>query len=296
MSSPVVTVDESDTIRRAATLLADEGVGSAVVTRDGERPTGIITESDLVRVLASGEDVDGVTVDSVMTRDLVTRGPEEPVEDAAATLSQHGFRRLPIVDADELVGIVTTEDLSYYLPRFARRGTTDTDVEPRYDLRPETAYESENWEFECHVVREDGLSPGDVVRFTKTISETDVERFAEASGDTNRLHLEEDYAAKTRFGRRIAHGTLVSGLISAALARLPGLTIYLTQELTFSAPVDIGDRVTAVCEVVDHLGVDRFHLRTDVVDSTGTTVVEGEAVVIIDDLPAGVEVAAEQLP
>ena len=70
-------------------------------------------------------------------------------------------------------------------------------------------------------VEQEVIRVGDRVRFSKTISEDDVRAFAEASGDTNRLHLDDEYAEDTRFGRRIAHGTLVGGLISAALARLP---------------------------------------------------------------------------
>jgi len=126
---------------------------------------------------------------------------------------------------------------------------------------------------------------GDHVRFSKTLSAADVERFAEISGDTNRLHLDDEFAQGSRFGRRIVHGTLVSGIISAALARLPGLTVYLSQELSYRGPVDIGDRVTAHCEVVEQLKADRFRLATAVDDGDGETVVEGDAVVISDPIP-----------
>lgn len=123
------------------------------------------------------------------------------------------------------------------------------------------------------------------MRFTKTLSQSDVERFADISGDTNRPHLDAEFAEASRFGRRIAHGTLVSGLISAALARLPGLTIYLSQELGYRGPVDIGERVTAHCEVIEQLKANRFRLATAVDDSDGECVVEGDAVVISDPIP-----------
>ena len=129
------------------------------------------------------------------------------------------------------------------------------------------------------------LSVGDRVRFTKRLTAADVDRFAAASGDTNPLHLDETWARNTRFGDTIAHGTLVAGTISAALARLPGGVVYLSQDLEFRAPVDIGARVTADIEVAEALGGDRFRLRT-VVESEGATVIDGEAVVLIEDIPA----------
>jgi len=131
---------------------------------------------------------------------------------------------------------------------------------------------------------DDDLSVGDGVEFSKTISDTDVRRFAVSSGDTNPLHLDEAFAEQTRFKGRIAHGTLVAGLISAALARFPGLTIYLSQDLEFHAPVRIGDRVTAECEIVEDLGHNQYRLTTTVIDGD-EAVIDGEAVVLIDDRP-----------
>ena len=90
----------------------------------------------------------------------------------------------------------------------------------------------------------------------------------------------------TRFGGRIVHGTLVSGLISAALARLPGLTIYLSQDLEFLKPVEIGDRLTAVVEIVEDIGNGRYRLTTSVENEDAEPVIDGEAVVIIDEPPS----------
>jgi acyl dehydratase len=128
------------------------------------------------------------------------------------------------------------------------------------------------------------LSVGDLVRFTKTISQRDIERFAAASGDTNPIHLDDEWAEETRFNGRIAHGILVSGLISAALARFPGSVVYLSQDLEFRAPVRIGDRVTATVEIVEDLGGDQFRIRTTVAKDDDP-VIDGEAVVLIDDAP-----------
>jgi acyl dehydratase len=125
---------------------------------------------------------------------------------------------------------------------------------------------------------------GDQVTFSKTITDADVRRFAASSGDTNPLHLDEEFAEGTRFKSRIAHGTLVGGLISAALARLPGLTIYLSQDLEFHAPVRIDDRASAECEIVEDLGRNQYRLTTTVsVDEE--VVIDGEAVVLVDELP-----------
>lgn len=143
-----------------------------------------------------------------------------------------------------------------------------------------------DWAFERTVDDPDDIAPGDTVTFEKTISDEDVRAFAEVSGDTNRLHLDEEFARTTRFGGRIVHGTLVSGLISAALARLPGMTIYLSQDLEFRGPVGIGDRVSARVEVVEELGDGKYRLETTVrSESEGDTAVAGEAVVLIGDLP-----------
>lgn len=150
-------------------------------------------------------------------------------------------------------------------------------VEPAEDL-PE-------WEAQTSATSPAELAVGDFFEFTKTITEEDVHEFAAASGDTNPLHLDEEYAEGTRFEGRIAHGTLVGGLISAALARIPGLVIYLSQDLEFRGPVRIGDRVTAECEIVEDLGNNQYRLQTRVLDGEDV-VIDGEAVVLIDDPPA----------
>jgi len=150
---------------------------------------------------------------------------------------------------------------------------------------PELTYSKSEWTFD-HADEGDGVvSVGDRIRFSKRLTEEEIQVFADASGDTNRLHLDPDFAEETRFGRQIVHGTLVSGVISAALARLPGLTIYLSQDLQFLGPVDIGERVTAICEVVEDLGDGRYRLTTVVEDEDGETVIDGEAIVLIDEVP-----------
>ena len=149
----------------------------------------------------------------------------------------------------------------------------------------EVAYSDDAWIMERSTDSYDDLGVGDYVRFTKPIEETDVSAFAQVSGDMNRLHLADEFASRTQFGGRIAHGTLVAGTISAALARFPGLTIYLSQDLEFQAPVEVGETVTAACEIVEELGDTRYRLHTTVENADGTTVIDGEAVVVIDEQP-----------
>lgn len=157
----------------------------------------------------------------------------------------------------------------------AAAGSEEQRLEPGADLM--------GWDTERLIEGE--LSVGDSVKFTKTISQADIKRFAAASGDTNPIHLDDDFAAETRFNGRIAHGILVSGLISAALARLPGSIVYLSQDLEFRAPVRIGDQVTATVEIVEDLGGDQYRIQTTVMKGEDA-VVEGEAVVLVDEPPA----------
>ena len=127
------------------------------------------------------------------------------------------------------------------------------------------------------------LEIGTTARRSKTFSERDVALFAEASGDHNPLHLDEVYAAGTIFKRRIVHGMLTAGLISAVLANdLPGPgSIYVSQTLQFKAPVFLGDTITVTVEVIAYRESRRYAtLRTTGVNQDGTTVIEGEALVI----------------
>jgi 3-hydroxybutyryl-CoA dehydratase len=149
----------------------------------------------------------------------------------------------------------------------------------------EVTYREPDWTCERSVDSAADLGVGEWVRFTKRITDEEVRAFARISGDTNRLHLDEAFAEDTRFEGRIAHGTLLSGLISAALARLPGLTIYLSQDLEFHGPVRIGETVTGECEIVEDLGSDRYRVTTVVHNEDDDVIIDGEAVVLIDELP-----------
>src|SRR5215207_1202060 len=128
------------------------------------------------------------------------------------------------------------------------------------------------------------LKPGDKISRTTLITDEMIRAFADLTGDTNPVHLDDAFAAGTRFGRRIAHGMIAAGLISATLANdLPGPgTIYLNQTLQFKAPVHPGDTITTTVEVKS-VRPDKpiATLSTICKNQNDRVVLEGEAVVMV---------------
>jgi len=127
------------------------------------------------------------------------------------------------------------------------------------------------------------LSVGQTAEFTKTVSERDIVMYAEVSGDTNPVHLDEAYAKTTMFKTRIAHGMLSAGFISAVFGTVmpgPG-TIYMAQNLRFKAPVKIGDTVTARCTVTE-IDLAKKRAKFDTVCLVGgKPVIEGDALLMV---------------
>lgn len=126
---------------------------------------------------------------------------------------------------------------------------------------------------------------GEMASLTRTITESDVQQFAELVGDYNPVHVDDTFAKKTRFGRRIAHGMWGVSLISAVLGtRLPGPgTIYLSQTIQFLAPVYSGDTVTAqvtVLKVREDKPIVTLELLCQ--NQDGEVVLKGEAVVLVE--------------
>src|SRR6185503_3212491 len=128
------------------------------------------------------------------------------------------------------------------------------------------------------------FKPGDTASLSRTISDDDIRAFAEATGDRNPLHLDEEFAKQTRFGRRIAHGMLSASLISAVIAsELPGQGgIYLGQTLQFVAPVFPGDTVTARV-TVSAVREDKPILKLETVctNQRDEVVIKGEATILV---------------
>jgi CBS domain-containing protein len=111
----VVTAPTDTPVRDLASTMDERNVGSIVVTRDGA-PVGIVTDRDLtLRVLAGDADPDGATAGDVMSGDLCTIDRGEGFYRATELMSEHGIRRLPVRDGDDLVGIITADDLTELL-------------------------------------------------------------------------------------------------------------------------------------------------------------------------------------
>lgn len=128
---------------------------------------------------------------------------------------------------------------------------------------------------------------GQQASITREVTVADVETFADVSGDTNPVHLDQEFAENSRFKRRIAHGILSASYISAVLgSKLPGPgTIYLSQSITFKAPVFIGDTVTATVTVLNYRPDKHIlTLRTECTNQDGVVVLEGQAVCLTSDV------------
>lgn len=124
------------------------------------------------------------------------------------------------------------------------------------------------------------LALGMSASITRTMTDEDIRKFAEATGDTNPIHLDEDFARNSIFKTRIAHGMLTASHISSVFAtRLPGAgCIYVSQEFRFKAPVRIGDDVTARVEVTGFVPEKKFVIFKTQCLVGEKVVVEGEAV------------------
>ena len=128
----------------------------------------------------------------------------------------------------------------------------------------------------------DQIKVGDTAEFAKTVTETDIYLYAGITGDFNPAHVNEVYAKSTFFKTRIAHGMLTAGFISAIIAnQLPGPgTIYLKQDLSFLAPVHIGDTITGRVEILELIPEkNRVRIKTTCSNQDGVIVISGEGLV-----------------
>lgn len=124
----------------------------------------------------------------------------------------------------------------------------------------------------------DDFQIGQHATFRKTFTDDDVRKFVEITGDVNPLHVDDEFAATTRFGRRVLHGMLTASIFSTMVGMfLPGTgAIYRSQTLTFLRPVFVGDTVTAHFVV---RAIDRAKHRLDIdawiENEAGERVIEG---------------------
>lgn len=131
----------------------------------------------------------------------------------------------------------------------------------------------------------DDYQVGDRVSARRVFGDAEVRSFAELSGDRNELHLDDEYARQSRFGRRVVHGMLTASLFTRLIGmELPGRgTIYMQQTLRFTAPVFVGEEIEAIVEVAA-IDRDRRRLTLSTVarKGDGTQVIVGEALVMVE--------------
>jgi 3-hydroxybutyryl-CoA dehydratase len=136
---------------------------------------------------------------------------------------------------------------------------------------------------EIHGLFFEDLKVGMDAAVARTVTDADIVLFAGVSGDTNPIHLNQEYAATTMFKTRIAHGMLSAAFISAVLGtKLPGPgAVYVSQTLRFKAPVRVGDTVTARVEVTELIPErKRAGFKTECLVG-GKVVTEGEAMLMV---------------
>jgi CBS domain-containing protein len=115
MTKEIVMIEGGESTLEAARLMADRGISSLFVVKDGV-PVGIVTERDFIKkVCAKGLDISQVNVEDIMSKILTTAEPETPIEVAVQRMVNHKIRRLPIIERGKIVGIITVTDLAKHL-------------------------------------------------------------------------------------------------------------------------------------------------------------------------------------
>jgi CBS domain-containing protein len=129
MSKDLVTVGPEYNVADVASLMRSKRIGSVIVLED-DRVLGILTERDILGVVGSGEDPKNVAAHEALTDDLVTIGPDAPVEEAAQEMVRAGVRHLPVISEQDLIGIVSMRDLV----RWSVRGVSESSNLPHIEL------------------------------------------------------------------------------------------------------------------------------------------------------------------
>jgi len=129
MSKDLVTVGPEYNVADVASLMRSKRIGSVIVLED-DRVLGILTERDILGVVGSGEDPKNVAAHEALTDDLVTIGPDAPVEVAAQEMVRAGVRHLPVISEQDLIGIVSMRDLV----RWSVRGVAESSNLPHIEL------------------------------------------------------------------------------------------------------------------------------------------------------------------
>src|SRR5262245_32966061 len=109
--SRVITIPSDQTVRQAVRLLAEHNIGALVVVDTMARPTGILSERDIVRATSTNEQVFALEVTAIMTRNVVIGVPQDDLLSVGHTMTERRVRHLPVMEADQLVGIVSIGDI-----------------------------------------------------------------------------------------------------------------------------------------------------------------------------------------
>jgi CBS domain-containing protein len=120
MNRRVVTTLPISTVKEACDLMAKNRIGSLVVVKEGKM-IGILTERDVLQVVARGLSPETTQVADVMTTKVVTIGPDHSVEDAVDLMAKHQIKKLPVIEDDKLIGIVTASDIVVLQPKLIRK-------------------------------------------------------------------------------------------------------------------------------------------------------------------------------
>lgn len=121
MTRSIRTITAETTACAVARLFAEHEIGSVVVVPEPGEPLGIVTESDIMQQVAAGADMNAVHVETFMSTPLTTITSTEDIQTAAALMKEHSIRRLPVIDDGDIIGILTTTDLTHYLPRLRNK-------------------------------------------------------------------------------------------------------------------------------------------------------------------------------
>src|SRR5277367_834161 len=128
------------------------------------------------------------------------------------------------------------------------------------------------------------IQPGDEAKFSKLITAEDVEAFAKLSGDRNPLHMDDKFAARTHFQRRVVHGMLIANYLSTLVGmQCPGPgALWTEQSLRWPSPVFIGDRVQVTLKVTHKsIGSRTLVIEAKAVNQDGKVVMEGKGTVTV---------------
>ena len=126
MSSPVHTVGADTSLRDAGRLMLERGIGSVIVVDHDDQLEGILTTTDFIRVIAEGDSNPNATIEKSMSTDVITITANEPIRSAADLMLEYGFHHVPVLDDREVIGVITTTDLTAYLSHGEEPSPRDT--------------------------------------------------------------------------------------------------------------------------------------------------------------------------